>query len=54
MNKQECAIKYITENYLEYNLLRHDIVSDKLQIRIADSLEDASLQFAPEGLQFRG
>ena len=54
MNKQECAIKYITENYLEYNRLRHDIVSDKLQIRIADSLEDASLQNAPEGLQFRG
>ena len=54
MNKQECAIKYITENYLEYNRLRHDIVSDKLQIRMADSLEDASLQNAPEGLQFRG
>jgi hypothetical protein len=34
MNKQECAIKYITENYLEYNRLRHDIVSDKLQIRM--------------------
>jgi len=34
MNKQECAIKYITENYLEYNRLRHDIVSDKLQVRM--------------------
>ena len=54
MTKQECAIKYITENYLEFNRLRHDIVSDKLQIRVADSLEDASLQDAPEGLQFRG
>ena len=54
MNKQECAIKYITENYLEYNRLRHDIVSDKLQVRVAHSLEDASLQNAPEGLQFRG
>ena len=54
MTKQECAIKYITENYLEFNRLRHDIVSDKLQIRIADSLEDASLQDAPKGLQFRG
>ena len=34
MTKQEAAIKYITENYLDYNRLRHDIVSDKLQIRM--------------------
>ena len=68
MTKQEAAIKYITENYLDYRRLRHDIVADKLQIRIADSLENASLrapqksvdfsgtplQDAPEGLQFRG
>ena len=54
MTKQEAAIKYITENYLDYRRLRHDIVADKLQIRIADSLENASLQNAPEGLQFRG
>ena len=38
MTKQEAAIQYITENYLEYNRLRHDIVADKLQIRMADSL----------------
>ncbi len=68
MTKQEAAIQYITENYLEYNRLRHDIVADKLQVRVAHSLsaphnatsvigdpaEDASLQNAPEGLQFRG
>ena len=54
MTKQEAAIKYITENYLDYRRLRHDVVADKLQIRIADSLENASLQNAPEGLQFRG
>ena len=54
MTKQECAIKYITENYLDYNRLRHDVIADKLQIRVADSLEDASLQDAPKGLQFRG
>ena len=54
MTKQECAIKYITENYLNFNRLRHDIIADKLQIRIADSLENASLQNAPMGLQFRG
>ena len=34
MTKQEVAIKYITENYLDFNRLRHDIVSDKLQIRM--------------------
>ena len=38
MTKQECAIKYITENYLDYRRLRNDIVADKLQIRMADSL----------------
>ena len=54
MTKQECAIKYITENYLNFNRLRHDVIADKLQIRIADSLENASLQNAPMGLQFRG
>ena len=54
MTKQECAIKYITENYLNFNRLRHDIIADKLQIRIANSLENASLQNAPMGLQFRG
>ena len=54
MTKQEAAIKYITENYLDYRRLRHDIVADKLQVRVAHSLEDASLQNAPVGLQFRG
>ena len=54
MTKQEAAIKYITENYLDYRRLRHDIVADKLQVRCAHSLEDAALQDAPEGLQFRG
>lgn len=34
MTKQEAAIKYITENYLEYRRLRHDIVADKLQVRL--------------------
>ena len=34
MTKQEAAIKYITENYLDYRRLRHDVVSDKLQVRL--------------------
>ena len=52
MTKQEAAIKYITENYLDYRRLRHDIVSDKLQIRMADSLEDAAL--SGYSLEFKG
>lgn len=39
MTKQEATIKYITENYLDCNRLRHDVVSDKLQIRDEHSLE---------------
>ena len=34
MTKQEAAIKYITENYLEFNRLRHDVIADKLQLRL--------------------
>ena len=52
MNKQEIVIKYITENYLDFNRLRHDIVADKLQIRMADSLEDAAL--SGYSLKFKG
>ena len=54
MTKQEAVIKYIEDNYLQFRRLRHDVISDKLQVRCAHSLEDASLQNAPEGLQFRG
>ena len=38
MTKQEAAIKYITENYLDFNRLRHDLISDKLQVRVAHNL----------------
>ena len=38
MTKQEAAIKYITENYLEYRRLRHDVIADKLQVRCAHNL----------------
>ena len=44
MTKQEAAIKYITENYLDFNALRHDIVSDKLQVRCAHSLGDEAIR----------
>ena len=35
MTKQEAVIKYIEDNYLQFNHLRHDVVSDKLQIRLS-------------------
>ena len=38
MTKQEAAIKYITENYLDYSRLRHDVIADKLQVRCAHNL----------------
>ena len=38
MTKQESVIKYIEDNYLQFNRLRHDVVSDKLQVRVAHSL----------------
>ena len=33
-SKQQEAIRYISDNYLQFNRIRHDVVSDKLQIRL--------------------
>ena len=44
MTKQEAVIKYITENYLEYNRLRHDVISDKLQLRMEKPTPDPFLK----------
>ena len=66
MTKQEAVIKYIEDNYLQFNRLRHDVVSDKLQVRVAHSLsaphnatsvigapaEDAAL--SGSSLEFKG
>ena len=38
MTKQEAVIKYIEDNYLQFRRLRHDVISDKLQVRIAHHL----------------
>ena len=38
MTKQEAVIKYIEDNHLQFNRLRHDVVSDKLQVRVAHRL----------------
>lgn len=48
--RQLIACEWLEENYLNYGTLRHDMVTDRLQIRMPnlESLEDA-----PEGLQFR-
>ena len=40
MTKQEAAIKYITENYLQFDRLRYDVVAEKLQVRCAHLLGD--------------
>ena len=44
MTKQECAIKYITENYLNFNRLRHDVIADKLQLRMKKPTPDPFLK----------
>ena len=49
--RQQLACEWLEENYLQFGSLRHDVVTDRLQIRVAD-LE--SLENAPMGLQFRG
>ena len=50
--RQQIACEWLEENYLNYGSLRHDVVTDKLQIRVADlhSLEDGSAYC----LEFRG
>ena len=36
--RQQIACEWLEENYLNYGSLRHDVVTDRLQIRVADSL----------------
>ena len=50
--RQQIACEWLEENYLNYGSLRHDVVTDRLQIRVADlhSLEDGSAYC----LDFRG
>ena len=45
MNKQECAIKYVEDNYLQFNRLRHDIIADKLQVRCAHPIGERQEQW---------
>ena len=48
--RQQIACEWLEENYLTYGSLRHDVVTDRLQIRMADSLEAGSAY----SLEFRG
>ncbi len=52
MTKQEAAITYIRENYLDFNRLRHDVVSDKLQVRCAHSLGDEANRLLGERQEY--
>ena len=54
--RQQVACEWLENNYLNFGLLRHDMVTDRLQIRMPnlESLDNATLQDAPKGLQFRG
>ena len=44
MTKQEAVIKYIEDNYLQFSRLRHDVISDKLQLRIEKPTPSTSLK----------
>ena len=43
MTKQEAVIKYIEDNYLQFRRLRHDVISDKLQLRVEVDRERTEL-----------
>ena len=51
--RQLIACEWLEENYLNYGALRHDMVTDRLQIRMPnlESLEDAASGYS---LEFRG
>ncbi|MBR5327185.1 MAG: hypothetical protein IKV31_01465, partial [Paludibacteraceae bacterium] len=44
MTKQESVIKYIEDNYLQFKRLRHDVISDKLQLRMEKPTPDPFLK----------
>ena len=44
MTKQEAVIKYIEDNYLQFSRLRHDVISDKLQLRMEKPTPDPFLK----------
>ena len=51
--RQQIACEWLEENYLQFGSLRHDVVTDRLQIRMPnlESLENAASGYS---LEFRG
>ena len=51
--RQQIACEWLEENYLQFGSLRHDVVTDRLQIRMPnlESLKDAASGYS---LEFRG
>ena len=51
--RQQIACEWLEENYLQFGSLRHDVVTDRLQIRMPnlESLENATSGYS---LEFRG
>ena len=52
MTKQEAVIKYIEDNYLQHNRLRHDIIADKLQFRLSSEEAKTLLGINTNGLDY--
>ena len=62
--RQQIVCEWLEENYLQFGSLRHDVVTDRLQIRMADSLSaphnatsiigDPAEDGSAYNLQFRG
>ncbi len=41
--RQQIACEWLEENYLQFGSLRHDVVTDRLQVRCAHSLGDEAI-----------
>ena len=53
MTKQEAVIKYIEDNYLQFRRLRHDVISDKLQIRMEKPTPDPFLKDGGNSAEYK-
>mgnify|MGYP003298632566 CR=1 FL=1 len=38
--RQQIACEWLQENYLQFGNLRHDVVGDRLQVRVAHCIGD--------------
>lgn len=44
MNKQAAAIQFIVNHYIQFHRIRHDIISDKLQLREENNLVNSNIE----------